>query len=88
MSMSYGDKTVTTLRALVAVIDRDLASAAPSAELRVAWAQMVETLALGPAPELRSCPICGEIGMRAATRCIRCWTTLPALAPADAQTAG
>lgn len=79
MSISYGDKAVETLRTLVSVIESELADAAPADALRVAWAQMVEILALGPAPELRECPICGGIGMRAATRCMYCWSTLPLL---------
>jgi hypothetical protein len=81
MSISYGDKSVTTLRSLVTAIERQFATAPPSVELRTAWAEMVEVLALGPPPELRTCPICGEIGMRAATRCIRCWSSLPLLPP-------
>jgi uncharacterized paraquat-inducible protein A len=81
MSISHGDASVATLRTLIAVIERGFASAAPAEELRVAWTQLVETLALGPAPELRECPICGEIGMRAATRCMRCWSPLVRLPP-------
>jgi hypothetical protein len=79
MSLSYGDKAIATLRSLVSVIESELASAAPAGGLRVAWAQMVEILALGPPPELRECPICGGIGMRAATRCMYCWSSLPLL---------
>jgi hypothetical protein len=79
MSISYGDKTVETLRTLVSVIEKEIVDAAPADGLRVAWAQMVETLALGPAPELRECSICGHTGMRAATRCMYCWSALPLL---------
>ena len=87
MSISYGDKPLATLRSLVAVIDREVAGSAPSEELRVAWRQMVEVLALGAAPELRECPHCHEVGMRAATRCSRCWSALPPLhAPANDST--
>lgn len=69
------------LRALVGRIEHDLADL-PSPEQRVLeqlrrdWAQLVERLALGPAPELRECPVCGRAGMRAATRCGFCWTKL------------
>jgi hypothetical protein len=76
MSMSYGDKSVATLRTLIAEIERNLTSTAPAGELRAAWTQMVAILALGPAPELRDCPVCGEVGMRAASRCMRCWSLL------------
>jgi len=76
MSMSYGDQALAQLRSLIAVVDGELARSPPSPELRVAWGRMVEILALGPAPELRECPTCKEVGMRAATRCGRCWSAL------------
>jgi len=81
MSMSYGDKSLATLRTLVTAIEHQFAIVPPPESLRAAWAEMVDVLALGPAPELRTCPTCGEIGMRAASRCIRCWSSLPTLAP-------
>ena len=79
MSISYGDKAVDTLRNLVSVIESELTSTAPGSALRVAWGQVVEILALGPAPELRECPSCGGSGMRTATRCMYCWSALPLL---------
>jgi uncharacterized paraquat-inducible protein A len=81
MSISYGDKSVTTLRCLVTAIERQFALVPPSEDVRAVWAELVGELALGPAPELRTCPTCGESGMRAATRCIRCWSSLPLLPP-------
>jgi hypothetical protein len=81
MSINHGDKSVATLRSLVAAIERQFAIVPPPEELRAAWAEMVDVLALGSPPELRTCPTCGEIGMRAATRCIRCWSSLPLLPP-------
>jgi hypothetical protein len=84
MSMSYGDESVATLRGLVATIERALVSVAPGDELRVAWTQMVELLALGAAPEQRECPVCHAVGMRAATRCMHCWSSLPLLPPTSA----
>ena len=44
--------------------------------LLASWAELVEYLALGPRPELRTCPACGVAGMRAATVCGHCWTKL------------
>lgn len=76
MSISYGDKAIANLRSLVTVIEGELASTAPPDKLRVAWAQMVEALALGAAPDLRECPNCRELCMRAATRCVHCWSRL------------
>jgi hypothetical protein len=84
MSITYGDKSVATLRSLVAAIEQQFAVVPPPEQLRAAWAEMVEALALGPLPELRTCPACGEIGMRAATRCMRCWSSLALLPPSQA----
>ena len=84
MSISYGDKSVARLRSLVAAIEQQFAVVAPPEPLRAAWADMVDALALGPPPELRTCPTCGEIGMRAATRCMRCWSSLAPLRPSQA----
>ena len=75
MSITYQDKSVETLRTAVTTIDQQLAAVPQPALLRAAWAELVSVLALGPAPELRTCPTCGEIGMRAATRCVRCCPT-------------
>jgi hypothetical protein len=44
--------------------------------LAAAWAELVSQLDLGPDPELRPCPVCGQLGMRAATLCGFCWTQL------------
>jgi hypothetical protein len=79
MAIHYGDKPVSTLRTLVAAIEREFACSPPSDEVRAAWIKMVDVLALGPEPAVRECPVCGEIGMRAATRCVRCWSSLPVL---------
>jgi hypothetical protein len=76
MSISYGDKSEASLRTLVAAVEHELASGSPSDTLKTAWKDLVATLALGAAPLKRACPSCGEIGMRAATRCSRCWTAL------------
>jgi hypothetical protein len=76
MSISYGDRAHTSLRSLVATVERELASVGPSEALRGAWDEFVKVLALGPAPELRACPTCNELVMRAATRCSGCWSSL------------
>ena len=76
MSMSYNDRSLATLRTLVDTVDRELGKSAPSPALSTAWAEMVKVLSLGPPPDLRPCPSCGEPGMRAASRCGRCWRSL------------
>lgn len=40
------------------------------------WAHLVEQLALGLEPEVRKCPVCKRIGVRAATFSGYCWTKL------------
>jgi hypothetical protein len=89
-----GDTDRDRLRTVVAAIDRGLSglpvpegdAAAPARLLRASWAELVELLALGPAPETRACPTCGNVGMRTATRCGHCWSKLspPAAASTDA----
>lgn len=79
-------------RSLMADIERDLAEldGPPSGDrlqrvsaLRASWLRLVQHLALGPAPLVRSCPACGGTIMRAATRCVHCWTkSLPPIEPA------
>ena len=76
MSISYNDRSLATLRTLVDTVDRELGTSAPSPVLADAWTQMVKVLSLGPAPDMRACPHCGEPGMRAASRCGRCWRSL------------
>ena len=77
----YTDAAVTKLREMVAVIEREIVQAPPAPTLRAAWAELVEMLALGPAPQTRECPACHGIGMRAASRCGNCWAALERLPP-------
>ncbi len=71
------DREMTRLARRVGVDDAD------TTRLLSTWASLVDFLALGPAPELRTCPYCGGVGMRAATVCGNCWRGLdpPAAAP-------
>lgn len=77
------------LRPIVEKLDREMArllsnAGAPgpdTAALLASWADLVEFLALGPPPELRACPSCGSVGMRAAIRCGNCWRRLDPPAP-------
>ncbi|HVV84459.1 MAG TPA: hypothetical protein VHE35_15430 [Kofleriaceae bacterium] len=89
------DPARSRLRAAVARVDRAItalpstghapasADGAPADGLPGAWADLVDLLALGPEPALRTCPHCRHVGMRAASRCGFCWQALeplPALA--------
>jgi hypothetical protein len=73
------------LRSFVEGVEHDVALVSRSApaqgsesvaRLVRSWGKLVDFLALGPAPELRACPHCGAIGMRAATLCGSCWRKL------------
>jgi len=89
------DAKRVSLRALVVTVNREIARLPRSAtsegngstnELRASWAELVKLLALGPAPDVRECPVCKHIGMRAATRCGYCWTELsPLTSPANGE---
>ena len=83
MSDPRPDAERSQLRAIVAKLDKEISLLAPAGvcsasatDLRASWADLVELLALGPEPELRECPVCQHIGIRAATRCGYCWTSL------------
>ena len=81
------DAARSRLRATVATIEREISriprqvtsgdGGSPPDSLRASWTDLVEQLALGPEPEVRECPVCRRIGMRAARLCGYCWTTLP-----------
>jgi hypothetical protein len=82
----YSDTARSKLRGIAAKIDTDLSrisGQAATGELRVAisdlledWTGLISVLDLGPQPELRKCPVCSRFGMRDATLCGYCWTSL------------
>ncbi|MBV8755653.1 MAG: hypothetical protein JO257_00165 [Deltaproteobacteria bacterium] len=76
---SYSDETMAKLRVVVDVIGREVVQSPSPPAFQAAWTELVELLALGSAPETRECPVCHGIGMRAASRCGRCWTALAPL---------
>lgn len=77
------------LRPIVEALDREMSrllaradvADADTTALLTSWAQLVELLDLGVPPELRTCPYCDSVGMRAATLCGRCWRKLAPPAP-------
>lgn len=87
---SVPDSARSRLRATVATVDHEIRreisrlpiqitdddGKKPTNGLAASWADLVEQLALGPEPEVRECPVCKHIGMRAATLCGHCWTKL------------
>ena len=80
------DPQRSRLRATVAAIEREISrlprqgtidnGKSPPHALLSSWADLVRQLDLGPEPELRECPVCHYVGMRAATVCGHCWTKL------------
>ena len=83
---SVPDAARSRLRASVSTIARQISRIPaqvtgedgenPLHALLASWSDLVEQLALGPEPEVRECPVCQHIGMRAATLCGHCWTRL------------
>jgi hypothetical protein len=74
------------LRPIVEAVDREMSRllAQPDVDttaLVASWAALVGFLDLGRPPELRACPYCGSVGMRAATLCGTCWRKLESPAP-------
>ena len=67
------DARRSKLRAIVAEMDAAVGAAEP---MRATWQRLVTALDLGPEPEVRACPRCGELGMLAASRCGYCWLPL------------
>jgi hypothetical protein len=70
-----------TIRALVDAVERDVSKLRAdhrdaSAALAQSWAALVSWLALGPAPEMRTCPQCGKRVALEATTCGYCWAHL------------
>jgi hypothetical protein len=80
------DAARSRLRATVATIESEISlskdhSGSAPAGLLASWADLIDQLKLGPEPEVRECPACKHVGMRAATRCGYCWATLEPQGP-------
>lgn len=82
----HPDAQRSRLRAMIASIDGEMSRlsktlwtndrGAPGGGLSASWTELVEALALGPEPEVRTCPVCKKLGMVGATRCGYCWSKL------------
>jgi hypothetical protein len=81
--LSLREDDCAALRPMVADVESELVSllaqadskgyAQTSARLAESWHRLVAVMALGTAPELRTCPHCKYRIRRQATRCIQCW---------------
>jgi hypothetical protein len=71
------------LRTIIATIDHQLAhrDEKQTVELTRAFAELVQVLALGPEPEVRTCPSCHKTVRLAATLCGYCWARLTPITP-------
>jgi hypothetical protein len=76
---SYSDQVMAKLRVAVDIIGREIVQSPSTPAFHAAWTELVALLALGDAPATRECPVCHGIGMRAASRCGRCWVALEPL---------
>jgi hypothetical protein len=81
LSLREGERSA--LRPAVAIVEDDLARleaqrdvdgyAQAAQRLTASWHSLVSLMALGTAPEMRSCPHCGYRIFAKATRCVQCW---------------
>jgi len=81
LSLREGERAA--LRPAVAMVESDLTwlEAQEDVEgytqavgqLAASWHSLVSLMALGAAPQLRSCPHCGYRILVKATRCMQCW---------------
>lgn len=80
---SYLRSVVTAVDCGMADLKKIMTAASPAATDRLIdnWEALVALLALGPEPEYRECPFCGNLGMYLAARCRSRWEKLPRLVP-------
>ena len=79
--------TVATMQLEIAHLQERLTDGegkSPLSALVASVADLVDQLALGSEPEVRECPVCKQIGMRAATLCGYCWMKLTPPSQQDA----
>ena len=89
LMLTFSGVELSRLRTLVAAVGKEIAlvlgaptpaaSQTPGTGLDMTWSRLVDMLDLGTEPEMRECPACKHLCMLGATRCGRCWTSLPAL---------
>jgi len=76
------------LRATIAAMEKEIVTLpGKGSGLRTSFNDLVAQLGLGPEPEVRVCPVCQHVGMRAATICGHCWTKLAPLAAPEVRRA-
>jgi hypothetical protein len=88
LMLHFSGVELSRLRTLVADVEKEVArgrstdatagTQTPRTALDMTWSRLVALLDLGAEPEMRECPKCKQLCMLGATRCNRCWTSLPA----------
>ena len=94
--LSFSGADLSRLRTLVTAVGTEIAlapgattaeSKSPRTALDMSWSRLVEMLDLGTEVEMRECPACKHQCARGASRCGRCWASLPALKAKEKQAA-
>jgi len=94
--LSFAGADLSRLRTLVAAVGKEIAlapgattaeSQTPRSPLDMTWSRLVEMLDLGTEPEMRECPACKHLCTLGASRCGRCWASLPATKAKEKQAA-
>jgi hypothetical protein len=94
--LSFAGADLSRLRTLVAAVEKEIAlvpgattatSQTSKSALDMSWSRLVEMLDLGTEPERRECPNCKHLCTLGASRCGRCWGSLPALKATEQLTA-
>jgi hypothetical protein len=87
LMLSFAGADLSRLRTLVSDVEKEIAlvpgattatGQTPKSALDVSWSRLVEMLDLGTEPERRECPNCKHLCTLGASRCGRCWGSLPA----------
>jgi len=86
LMLSFAGADLSRLRTLVTAVEKEIAlvpgattaaSQTPRSALDLSWSRLVEMLDLGTEPHMRECPACKHPCTLGASRCGRCWTSLP-----------
>ena len=88
MMLSFAGAELSRLRTLVTAVEKEIGlvpgattadSKTPRNALDTSWSHLVEMLDLGSEPQMRECPACRHQCTLGASRCGRCWASLPSL---------
>jgi hypothetical protein len=88
LMLHFSGPELSRLRSLVEAVGKEVSrvtpgaaaveNSTPKADLDLAWSRLVGLLDLGTEPEMQTCPTCKGQGIKGATLCGNCWTSIPA----------